>query len=111
MHTLTRALGKPLAAVLMVTAMSGTAVVATAGPAAAMDCRIDVQAAVIRAKPDAESTAMGIGYRGQTCQTSDHQYNGSTMWTKIRMDKSGVKGWVRREHLWTEEDDIHTRLL
>ncbi|WP_147255495.1 hypothetical protein [Streptomyces sp. PT12] len=100
-----------MATILSVIALTGSAVVATAGPAAAMDCRIDIEAAVIRSHPNPDATAMGIGYRGQTCQVTDSRYVDGARWAEIRMDKSDVKGWVKSAHLWTEDHEIGTRLL
>jgi hypothetical protein len=89
-----------LAAVLLTAA--GTAAAAPV-PAQARDgvhmvrggdpyCHITGSSAVVRAKPKAKATALGVVYRGAKC--TGYDYDRTITWMKVKMNKTGLTGWI-----------------
>ncbi|MGW3387367.1 SH3 domain-containing protein [Streptomyces cinereoruber] len=101
MKTLTRrTLTRVSAALTLTLAMSGAAAVTATSAQAAPSvnsCYITASAANVRSKASTSSTIVGVAYRGWTCTALDYSYPGGVQWAKIRVNKTGVVGWVRDE--------------
>jgi hypothetical protein len=97
MSTLTGKIRTTLAALSTVTVLAAGGTVAMAGTAQASDtCHITASAANIRSYHSTTSTIVGVGYKGQTCTSLATWFPTSGyIWEKIRMNGSGVVGWVR----------------
>ncbi|GGP95399.1 hypothetical protein GCM10010278_86470 [Streptomyces melanogenes] len=102
-------LSRTAAAFTLTVAVTGAAAV-TATSAHAVDnrCYITASAANVRAKATTRAVAVGVAYKGWSCAALDYSYPGDTQWAKIRVNRTGVVGWVRGDLLHTPGEGGHT---
>ncbi|MFD9484163.1 SH3 domain-containing protein [Streptomyces sp. NPDC059991] len=94
--------------VALTTALIGTAAI-TATSASASDsnrCYITASAANVRSRPTTHSTAVGVAYRGWTCDAIDT--TPYSTWAKVRIRRTGVVGWVRDDLVHTPGEGVPT---
>ncbi|MEN8652362.1 SH3 domain-containing protein [Streptomyces sp. 21So2-11] len=110
--TAARLAAATLAAALLFAA--GTAVAAPA-PAQTPDgvhtvrggdpyCHITGSSALVRAKPNAKSAALGVVYRGAKC--TGYEYDRTVNWMKVKMNKTGLTGWVHHTLVSTAREEL-----
>ncbi|GAU70724.1 hypothetical protein SSP35_22_00270 [Streptomyces sp. NBRC 110611] len=62
--------------------------------------KVHTQAVVIYAKPDVNSTAVGVLYRGHTFTV--HKTAKAAFWVYITDESTGVTGWVSGNYVYRE---------
>ncbi|MEU9420175.1 SH3 domain-containing protein [Streptomyces sp. NPDC048272] len=89
-------------------ALTAGGVVTATSASAAGGCYITASAANVRSSPSTSARINGVAYRGWGCTTRDSAYVNGWSWYKIRIDRTGVTGWVRSDLMHHPEEDIHT---
>ncbi|MFE0773303.1 hypothetical protein [Streptomyces sp. NPDC058861] len=75
---------------------------------AASGCYITASAANVRSSPSTGARINGVAYRGWTCSTWDSAYSKGQYWHKVKINKTGVTGWVRNDLMHHPDADIGT---
>ncbi|MCX5206909.1 SH3 domain-containing protein [Streptomyces sp. NBC_00237] len=67
-------------------------------------CHITGSSAVVRAQPNAKATALGVVYRGAKC--TGYDYDRTITWMKVKMNKTGLTGWVHHSLVSTDRESL-----
>jgi hypothetical protein len=69
-------------------------------------CEITAAAVAVRQQPYPNAAAVGVAHHGDQCSRLDAMANKSGCWNKVRLQGSGVSGWVRHERMQAARDNL-----